>query len=124
MNISCHSERSAAERRISPALKERFFAALRMTKNSLLIVLWDEMLPNVRQFPGEFFAKRGMAARNEVHVGPFGGGRRDERRFFRRAFCHRDRVPGTLEKRRLTAGEATQSRSSGLAAVGPDREMA
>ena len=24
-------------------------------KNSLLIVLWDEMLPNVGQFSGEFF---------------------------------------------------------------------
>jgi hypothetical protein len=28
----CHSERSAASLRISAALKERFFAALRMTK--------------------------------------------------------------------------------------------
>jgi hypothetical protein len=28
----CHSERSAAEGRISAALKQRFFAALRMTK--------------------------------------------------------------------------------------------
>jgi hypothetical protein len=34
---SCHSERSAASLRISAALKERFFAALRMTKKSLLI---------------------------------------------------------------------------------------
>jgi hypothetical protein len=29
---SCHSERSAASLRISAALKERFFAMLRMTK--------------------------------------------------------------------------------------------
>lgn len=83
-----------------------------------------EMPPNVRQFSGEFFAKRRMAAGNEVPAGTGGGGRRDERKFFRRAFCHRDRVPGTLEKRRLTAGEATRSRFSGLAAVGPAREMA
>jgi hypothetical protein len=49
---------------------------------------------------------------------------RDERKFFRRAFCHPDRVPGTLGERRWTSGEATQSRSSGLAAVGTAREMA
>jgi len=62
-----------------------------------------------------------MALGDEVPVGPFGGGRRDERKFFRQAFGHRDRVPGILGKRRLTAGEATRSRSSGLAAVGPAR---
>ena len=39
---SCHSERSAASLRISAALKERFCAALRMTKNSLLIALLYE----------------------------------------------------------------------------------
>jgi hypothetical protein len=39
---SCHSERSAAESRISAALKERFFAALRMTNNSLLSAHWYE----------------------------------------------------------------------------------
>jgi hypothetical protein len=37
---SCRSERSAASLRISAALEERFFAGLKMTKNSLLIAFW------------------------------------------------------------------------------------
>ena len=36
---SCHSERSAASLRISAALKERFFATLRMTKNCFLLLI-------------------------------------------------------------------------------------
>jgi hypothetical protein len=46
-----------------------------------------------------------------------------KKKFFRRAFCYRDRLPGTLGKN-LTASEATGSRSSRLAAVGTARAMA
>ena len=48
---SCHSERSAAESRISAALKERFFAALRMTSNSLLSAYWYETPHEVQGQP-------------------------------------------------------------------------
>src|SRR3989339_811180 len=48
---SCHSERSAASLRISAALKERFFAALRMTSNSLLSAYWYETPPEVQGQP-------------------------------------------------------------------------
>jgi hypothetical protein len=41
---SCHSERSAASLRISPPLKERFFAALRMTSPGLKSLWWHRYL--------------------------------------------------------------------------------
>jgi hypothetical protein len=47
---SGYSERSAAESRISAALKERFFAKLRMTNNSLLSAHGYETAPEV---PGQ-----------------------------------------------------------------------
>ena len=51
----CHSERSAASLRISAALKERFLAALRMTKRiydgSLVSILFSECPLNWRRSP-------------------------------------------------------------------------
>jgi hypothetical protein len=64
-----------------------------MTKNRLLMVLWYEMFPNVRQFSGEFLTKGRMAAADEVQPGPFGGNRRDERKFFLGCFATRTGFP-------------------------------
>jgi hypothetical protein len=51
-----------------------------------------ERCDNVRQFSGEFFTRRRLAATDEIPAGIGGGSRREERIFFLGAFGHRNRV--------------------------------